>query len=206
MVRFEICREVSVFNNNALYTTEQYVSKIRRTTKRAIRRINSQLKGASHICKRDNTAMRVGVVKVGYINIEQNGILVEIKASEYEMRCILKPRELNNSNKDTTIGYFSINQLPGCCGAGVLNGMSVKYHFRNMGIGTVLNKLAIDMATLFNYGVLICTDVDTNKPQSRILDKIGWSGLYNFLNPKTHNSINIHAITLKRGGLFKWIM
>jgi len=86
--------------------------------------------------------------------------------------------------------------MPGCCGIVISTGVTVNYAFQKRGLGTILNKLRITIAKDLGYGCMMCTDVTTNIAQSKILDKNGWSKLSSFINPRTNNVVNIHAINL----------
>jgi hypothetical protein len=94
------------------------------------------------------------------------------------------------------VADFKLSELPGCCGVCVSFFAHVFPDFRGKGIGTMLNRLRIAIAKEAKYGLLICTDVDNNIPQNKILAKNGWELAANFINPKTKHCVNLHYIKL----------
>ena len=91
---------------------------------------------------------------------------------------------------------FTIKQMPGCCGICISTGCWIHHNSRNKGIGTLLNKLRIDLARGLGYGILMCTDVTSNQHQRRILSKNGWKDIYTFVNPRTNHEVAISVIDL----------
>jgi hypothetical protein len=91
---------------------------------------------------------------------------------------------------------FTLVPMPGCCGIVVSTHASVNSMYKNRGIGTEMNKFRQEIALLYGYTVMMCTDVETNHPQQRILYKNGWQRLYSFRNKRTGNDVAIHAIQL----------
>lgn len=94
------------------------------------------------------------------------------------------------------VASFTLEKFPGCCGIYVSTGAMVWYEYRRKGIGTILNKMRIDIARAEGYGCLICTDIVDNKPQQKILAKNGWSQIHQFMNPRTGNNVHISVINL----------
>lgn len=97
---------------------------------------------------------------------------------------------------NTTVGIFSIMQLPGCCGICLSYHAQTSRFYKNKGIGTILNKMRIEMAKELGYGIMMCTDIKGNEPQEKILTKNGWKSIFSFNNPRTSNNVNIHTINL----------
>lgn len=79
----------------------------------------------------------------------------------------------NGAGVVSIVSTFSITQLPGCCGIGVSYHALIYIKYRNQGLGSILNRLRIELARRSNYGLLICSDIDANIPQNRILMKNG---------------------------------
>lgn len=100
------------------------------------------------------------------------------------------------NGSDEYIAFFRLVQMPGCCGICISTESYVHSKFRKLGVGTVLNLLRIDLAKELGYGLLMCTDVESNEPQQRILKKNGWVKIETFANPRTKNIVAIHTITL----------
>lgn len=93
------------------------------------------------------------------------------------------------------IAQCKLNQLPGCCGVLVSNGAHVNT-LRGRGIGTAMARLRLDIAKMFGYTTLLCTDVMDNTPQRKILTKLGYTDLFKFKNRRTNNTVAISAINL----------
>lgn len=92
------------------------------------------------------------------------------------------------------ITKWNMIEMPGCCGILISTGVRVEESFRRKGVNTLVNKYRIEMAKALNYGLLLCTDVDHNKAQIKTLNRNKWNKLFSFINPKTNNKVNIHAI------------
>jgi len=94
-------------------------------------------------------------------------------------------------NKDKTISQFKLIQMPGCCGICISTGTYVNPDFRGKGVNSLLNNFRIDIAKDLGYGLLMCTDLKSNTPQMKTLDKNGWKHIYEFKNPRTGNILNV---------------
>ena len=94
-------------------------------------------------------------------------------------------------NKDKIISQFKLIQIPGCCGICISTGTYVNPDFRGKGVNIILNNFRIDIATYLGYGLLMCTDLKSNIPQMKTLDKNGWKHIHEFKNPRTGNILNI---------------
>lgn len=95
------------------------------------------------------------------------------------------------------ICFFTIVQLPGCCGVLISTGAYVSPEFRNLGIGTILNNLRKEIAKkVLGYSLLLCTNRMDNRAQQTILRKNGWEKIHTFKNSRTDNKIAIHVVQL----------
>lgn len=103
-----------------------------------------------------------------------------------------------NKKSGYGVACFTLTQLPGCCGVLVSTGAWVGYTGR--GIGTLLNKLRIELAKNMGYGILMCTDLTDNIAQRRILEKNGWKDIYDFTNPRTGNHIAVSVYDITKEG------
>lgn len=99
-------------------------------------------------------------------------------------------------NPPIRIAQWTLTPMPGCCGILISTNSYVNYPYRKLGLGTILNKYRIQQATEKGYGLLFCTDKDTNIPQKNILAKNGWELINNFTNPRTGNLVNLHVYNL----------
>ena len=94
-------------------------------------------------------------------------------------------------NKDKIISQFKLIQIPGCCGICISTGTYINPEFRGKGVNIILNNFRIDIATYLGYGLLMCTDLKSNIPQMKTLDKNGWKHIHEFKNPRTGNILNV---------------
>lgn len=91
-----------------------------------------------------------------------------------------------------TVASFILSELVGCCGVVVSTTTYVGSNHRNKGVGAILNAMRQQIAFHWNYGLIICTDVETNTPQRKILKKNNWIESVRFINPKTCHSVLLH--------------
>jgi hypothetical protein len=99
-------------------------------------------------------------------------------------------------DNDEFIGTFNLQQLPGCCGVCVSFWARTADGQKRKGYGTALNAYRKELAKKMGYTVLMCTDVDRNVPQRKILEKNGWKTLQSFTNKRTGNKVNISTVVL----------
>lgn len=114
--------------------------------------------------------------------------------AEYDQKLDVGKYELKFGT--TTVASFQLYPMINCCGICVSTQAEVAPEYRGRGLGTLLNSLRIDIARYLGYGLLLCTDVDSNEYQRRILKKNGWKDIHTFLNPRTKNKIHISVIGL----------
>ena len=89
------------------------------------------------------------------------------------------------------ISRFELAQMLGCCGICISTGTYVHPDFRGKGVNIILNNFRIDITKHLEYGLLMCTDLKSNVPQMKTLDKNGWKHIHEFQNPRTKNILNI---------------
>lgn len=94
-------------------------------------------------------------------------------------------------NKDKIVSRFKLIQMSGCCGICISTGTYVNPEFRGKGVNIILNNFRIDIAKHLGYGLLMCTDLKSNTPQMKTLDKNGWKHIHEFKNPRTGNILNV---------------
>jgi predicted GNAT family acetyltransferase len=95
------------------------------------------------------------------------------------------------------IAEFYLARLDGCCGVCVSYHTNVDSRYRKKGLGLLLNKIKQQIAYKYRYAILLCTDVETNTPQQKILTKTNWQKMFEFVNKKTANTVGLHMLTLK---------
>ncbi len=103
---------------------------------------------------------------------------------------------ISNSDTHIAISQWNMVQLPGCCGVCVTTGEYVERAHRGYGLGTILSTCREFLAMKAGYSVLLCTDVNKNTPQKKILNNNKWENIHRFRNSKTGNVVNIHTKTL----------
>lgn len=96
------------------------------------------------------------------------------------------------------VASFHLQTLPGCCGICVSYRSCIAEKYRKKGLGSLLNSMRIVIAKEAGFGLMLCTDVVTNIAQRKILNKNGWKELTSFVNPRTGNTVSIHAIDLNK--------
>ena len=90
---------------------------------------------------------------------------------------------------ETRIAQWKLVQFPGCCGIVISTEAIVFDRFRRKGLGKLLNTLRCSIAKAMGYGQIVCTEVKTNEPQTKILITNGWQLSSTFTNPKTSHVI-----------------
>ncbi len=99
-------------------------------------------------------------------------------------------------DKQHYISTFKLYEMPHCCAIMISCNVDVKEKYRNKGIGTILNKFRQEIGLLLGYSLLLCTDIEQNTHQRRLLKNNGWKDIYNVLNKRTGNNVFISVINL----------
>lgn len=98
--------------------------------------------------------------------------------------------------ENRTIAGFSLSGTAGCCGMAISHGAFVFGSWSNKGIDTILQKIRMDIARENGYTILLCTDIAANTYQNKILAKNGWTKIFDFVNKRTGNNLNVHIVQL----------
>jgi len=98
--------------------------------------------------------------------------------------------------KRKIISTFRLYQLPHCCAIALSCNTVVCTGFKNKGIGTVLNSFRQELCSLLKYSTLMCTDIETNLHQRKILQKNGWKDIHSVINKRTANHVYISVIDI----------
>lgn len=105
--------------------------------------------------------------------------------------------KVDGGEYDYQIARFYLTELPGCCGVCVSFGAYIAISFRKKGLGTLLNKVRQHIAYEYGYTCFLCTDIDTNEPQKKILSAEGFDTVFDFTNARTGNRVNISCLDLR---------
>jgi hypothetical protein len=97
-----------------------------------------------------------------------------------------------------SVASFELFPMINCCGICVSTRAEVNINYRKRGLGIIFNSLRIDIARALDYGILMCTDVESNIAQRKILDKNGWEDIFKFVNPRTNRTVFISVILLNK--------
>jgi len=98
--------------------------------------------------------------------------------------------------KKHIISTFKTYEMPHCCAIMISCNVEVKEKYRNKGIGTILNKFRQEIGKLLGYSLLLCTDIEQNIHQRKLLKNNGWKDVYNIVNKRTNNKVFISVIEL----------
>lgn len=132
-----------------------------------------------------------------------------IPLKEWKLQLTIKDEEVGEGGANFyirhqngyDIGRFSIRQFPGCCAIAVSYHSNIDPKYRGQKLGTLFNKMRMDIARLWGYGAMICTDVHDNVPSRKLLANNGWSDIAQMRNPRTKNKVFISTISLVEGGI-----
>lgn len=103
-------------------------------------------------------------------------------------------QQIGNTQK--IISTWSLYQLPHCCAFMVSTNVVVAIDYRNKKIGTILNQLRQDIGKLLNFSAILCTDIDQNIYQKKILETNGWKNIHSLVNKRTNNKVHLSVIDI----------
>lgn len=101
-----------------------------------------------------------------------------------------KFRVIDNTN-NLLVTYFVLSQMRGCNGVCISSNVVVEEEYRGNGLGTKFNYFREVLAKKMNYSLMLCTVVDGNEKQEKIMNKQGWTICTKFLNLKTKNTVKL---------------
>lgn len=90
-----------------------------------------------------------------------------------------------------TVTSFGLYEFPSCCAFCVSTQAHVEGRYRKAGVNTRSNQLRQDIARYHGYSAIICTDVNHNVAERKTLAKNQWTDIYQILNKRTGNIVNI---------------
>jgi GNAT superfamily N-acetyltransferase len=95
---------------------------------------------------------------------------------------------------------FIIEPMAGCNGIALFRAVDIRESYRGKGYGIHFLNLRERLAVDFGYAVAMCTIVDSNIPQIKIMQKMGWEKAYQFTNPRTSNPVSLYIKKLTYDG------
>lgn len=102
---------------------------------------------------------------------------------------------INNGSR-TVVSTFKLYQLPHCCAFMVSCDSIVCEKYRGRGIGTILNSLRKDIGKALGYSAIICTDIEQNVNQRKLLATNGWKDIHSIINKRTNNKVYLSAVNI----------
>jgi len=97
----------------------------------------------------------------------------------------------DKENFNQEVAKFKLTQMGGCNGVCISSNEAIYGTYKGKGYGNTFNKIREDLAQQMGYSVMLCTVIDGNVPQEKILFKNGWARTFGFLNLKTSNDISM---------------
>ena len=98
--------------------------------------------------------------------------------------------------KDKIVSHWKLYEMPHCCAYMISCNVEVITAYRNKRIGTILNSLRQDIGRLLGYSALLCTDIEKNIYQRKLLETNGWRDVHNVINKRTQNRVYLSVINL----------
>lgn len=126
-----------------------------------------------------------------YLDEYETSVAEKFAAGKYQLRI-----GDTSDKKGVVVASFQLVPMINCCGILVSTSSFVEKQFRGLGLGTILNSLRVDIARELGYSVLMCTDIESNSAQRKILKSNGWTDIYKFVNKRTSNTVFISVINL----------
>lgn len=132
-----------------------------------------------------------------------NNSIEEVGTIDFDKDEVAKNWELGSYNVIQQIGEakksissWKLYQLQHCCAFMVSCNVIVQESYRNKRIGTVLNQLRQDIGRLLGYSSIICTDIEQNINQRKLLYTNGWKDIYSVINKRTNNRVYLSVINI----------
>ena len=98
--------------------------------------------------------------------------------------------------EEEVISTWKLYQMPHCCAFMVSCNVNVTEKYRGMRIGTILNQFRQDIGRVLNYSSILCTDIEQNTHQRKLLKTNGWKDIHDVVNKRTKNRVYISVINI----------
>lgn len=129
---------------------------------------------------------------------DSEGVLIPYtERSEYnKCRFKLGHYSIHIASIPYAIASFRLYEMPHCCAIIISCNASVAIEYRNKGIGKILNQFRQDIGRLLGYSTMMCTDIDQNTAQRKVLKANGWKDVHSVVNKRTQNKVYVSVIDL----------
>lgn len=143
--------------------------------------------------------MGSGISKSTYISSgDANALTKALGTTDWTLQQLSNEFVVRTDSEKVYVSSFRFAHFPGCCGIVISTAAVVSEKYRHRGIGTILNRMRISIARRMGFGMIICTDLERNAPQRKVLKKNGWRDLWMFKNPRTGNALAVSAYDLTK--------
>lgn len=142
-------------------------------------------------CNPEDIKFYIGDSKeeIGTIDYDKNQVSVNWALGDYKVL-----QQVGEDKK--LIAAWSLYQLQHCCAYMVSCRAMVCEEYRNKRIGTILNQLRQDIGRLLNYSAILCTDIEQNTNQRKLLKTNGWKDIHSLVNKRTNNRVYLSVINI----------
>ena len=127
---------------------------------------------------------------------EEKRIVDEISSLTYEKSNDWSLGEYTVKVNDKRVAEWELYEMHHCCAIMVSCKAYVEKEFRNKGIGTILNNLRQDLGRHLGYSMILCTDIEQNVYQRKLLKTNGWQDIHSVVNKRTKNRVYISVINI----------
>lgn len=127
----------------------------------------------------------LNLIIVAYRLMIRDNKIIGAKFKAYENK------DFDGSNK--VVSVWAIEPMSGCNGIAIFKNVEIFEGYRGKGLGIQFLNLRESLAKDFGYSSLLCTIVDTNEPQKKIMEKSGWKLLNQFTNSHTNNNVLLYG-------------
>lgn len=142
----------------------------------------------------------------GYFHTDNGPILIDhfdyykpmngAPHQRFSVRINIPDGRTKNGLREEVVSTFSLAEMPSCCAILISCDVYVYPEYRKKGVGKVLNEFRIGIAKELGYSLMMCTDIETNIHQRKILSSNGWKDIHNIRNKRTNNNVFISVINL----------
>lgn len=140
-------------------------------------------------CAEDQLQFCVNGKPVGELYFDKPEIEVHWSLGNYTL-------QLLGEEKPKVIAIWKLYQLQHCCAFMVSCSSQVYPEYRGKRIGTILNTLRQDIGRLLGYSAILCTDIEQNVAQRKLLATNGWKDIHSIVNKRTKNRVYLSVINI----------